>query len=101
MVQKTREASPTYQIIAYNHASFHLWSKENLLNHEKVLKYSEHNGLQSCFSLLISLLTVLIVKNSHILAGMHFMFLKKCRKLEKLSIRNLDFNEKIGKLVIK
>ena len=49
----------------------------------------------------MSLLTGLIVKNSHVLAGMYFMIPKKCRKLEKLPIRNLDFNEKIGKLVIK
>ena len=32
------EATRIYQIITTNHASFHLWWKENLLNHQKSLK---------------------------------------------------------------
>ena len=51
----------------------------------------------------MSLLTALIVKNSHILAGMYFIFLKTCPRpnLKRLSIQNLDLSEKIGKVVIK
>ena len=30
-------------IITNNHVSFHLWGKENLLNHQKVSKYYEHD----------------------------------------------------------
>ena len=51
----------------------------------------------------MSLLTALIDKNSHILAEIYFIFLKKAAwtKLERLSIPNLDLNEKIGQVVIK
>ena len=51
----------------------------------------------------MSLLTVLLVKNSQILAGMYFIFLKNCPRpnLERLSMQNLDLSEKIGKVVIK
>ena len=30
-----------YQFITSNHASFHLWWKEKLLNHQKISKYYE------------------------------------------------------------
>ena len=43
----------------------------------KGLKYYEHNCLQNFLLLLISLLTALIVKYSHILTGIYFIFLKK------------------------
>ena len=47
------------------------------------------------------LLTALIVKNSLILAGFYFIFLKPSwTKLESLWIPNLDLSEKIGKVVI-
>ena len=59
-----------------NQASFHLWWKENLLNHQKVSKYYEHDCLQSFFPLFMSLSTASVVKNSHILAGIYFIFLK-------------------------
>ena len=42
--------------------------KENLLNYQKVSKYYEHGCLQNFILLFMSLLTTLIVKNSHILA---------------------------------
>ena len=29
--------------ITYNPASFHLWSKENIIKHKKVSKYYEHD----------------------------------------------------------
>ena len=47
--------------------------------------------------------TFYVFINNFILAGIHFIFLKKRSKtkLEKLSIPNLDLNEKIGKVVIK
>ena len=45
----------------------------------------------------MSLLRPLIVKNSHILDGIYFIFLKKTSyiKLERFSIANLDMREKI------
>ena len=47
----TREATPTYQFVTNNHVLFHLWWKENLLNHQKVSKYYEHDcGLSTEFS---------------------------------------------------
>ena len=62
--------------IADNHASFHLWWKENLLNHQKVSKYYEHDCLESFLLLFMFLLTALIANNSHILARIYFIFLK-------------------------
>ena len=43
------------------------------------------------------------VKNSHILAGIYLIFLKKTSetKLERLSIPKIDLTEKLGKVVIK
>ena len=69
----TREATR----ILIKHASFHLSWKEILLNHQKVSKCYEHDCLQTLFLLFMSLLTAFIVKNSHILAGIYFIFLKK------------------------
>ena len=60
-----------------NHASFHLWRKENLLNHQNVSKYYEHGCLQNFLLPFMSLLTALIAKKSHVLAGIYFFFLKK------------------------
>ena len=53
-----------------------LWWKENLLNHQKVSKYYEHGCLHNFLLAFMSLLTGLIVKNSHILAVIYFIFLK-------------------------
>ena len=39
----TREGTRVYQFITNNHASFHLWWTERLLNHQKVSKYYEHD----------------------------------------------------------
>ena len=48
----------------------------------------------------MSLLTVLIVQNNHILTGIYLIFLKNVlAKLERLSIPNLDLSGKIGKVV--
>ena len=41
----TGEATRIYQFITYNHASFYLWWKENLLNYQKVSKYYEYDCL--------------------------------------------------------
>ena len=50
----------------------------------------------------MSLLTAFIVKNSHILAGIYFIFLKKALdQTEKAFNTKLDISEKIGKVVIK
>ena len=37
-----REAVCIYQFFANNHGSFHLWLKENLLNHQEVSQHYEH-----------------------------------------------------------
>ena len=67
--------------ITNNHASFHLWWKENLLIYQNVSKYYEHGCLQNFLSFSMSFLTAFIVKNSYILAGVYFIFLKKHRLL--------------------
>ena len=48
----TREATSIYQFITNNHALFHMWWKENLLNHQKASKYYGYDcryGLRSIF----------------------------------------------------
>ena len=70
------EATRIYQFITNNHASFHLWWKEKLLNHQKVSNYHEHDCLQNFLLLFMSLLTALIFENSHISDGIYFVFLK-------------------------
>ena len=62
------------KFIINKHALFHLWQKELLLNHQKVSKYYEHDCLQNFILLFMSLVIALIVKNSHILAGIYFIF---------------------------
>ena len=37
----TRKVTPIYQFFTINHALFHLWWKENLLNYQKVLNHYE------------------------------------------------------------
>ena len=53
-----------------------LISKSQKIN-QKVPKYYEHDWLQNFLLFFISLSTTLIAKNSHILAGIYFIFLKK------------------------
>ena len=51
----------------------------------------------------MSLLTVPIVKNSHVLAGIYLILLKKRRtytKLESFAIQKLDLIEKTEEVVI-
>ena len=48
-----------------NRISFHLWLKENLVEHRKVSKYYEADCLQNLLLLFMFLLTNL-VKKSHI-----------------------------------
>ena len=62
--------------ITNNHASFHLWWNENLVKYQKVSKYYVYDCLQNFLSLFVFLLTAPIVKDSHILAGIHFIFFK-------------------------
>ena len=52
-------------LIANNRTSFHLWGKENLVKHQKVSKHYENDCVQNFLLLFISLLTALVVKNSH------------------------------------
>ena len=63
--------------ITNNHASFHLQQKENLVKYQKISKYYVHYCLQTFVFLFMFLLTAPIVRNSHILAGIYFIFLKK------------------------
>ena len=88
--------------ITNKRASFHLRRKENVVKHQKVSKYYENDWLQNFFLLLMSLLTDPVVKNSHIEAGISFMFLKNVQnKLERLSIPSFNLSEKIGNAVSK
>ena len=57
-----------------NHTSSHLWWKENLVKYQKAWNYFVHNCLQNFLLLFIFLLTAPMVKNSHIFAGIYFIF---------------------------
>ena len=58
--------------------------------------------MQSFSFLFMSLLTAQIIKNSHILAGFYFIFLKNTLdQFWRLLIPNADLNEKIGQVIIK
>ena len=61
-----------------NHASFCSLLKEKFVRHQKASKYYDQNFecLQNFLLLFISLLSVWIVRNSHISAGIYFIFLK-------------------------
>ena len=61
-----------------NDASLHLLWKENLAKHQNVSKYYDRDYLKNCHLLFMSLSTASIIKNCHILAGTHFIFLIKC-----------------------
>ena len=52
--------------ISNNRGSFHLWGKENLVKHQKALKYHKNDCLQKFILLFMSLLTAAITENSHI-----------------------------------
>ena len=52
--------------ITNNHASFHLWRKENLVKHQKVSKDDENDFLEKFILILTSLLKAPVVKKSHI-----------------------------------
>ena len=43
LISLSRSANCICQFITNNHASFHLWWKENLFNHQKGSKYYEHD----------------------------------------------------------
>ena len=60
----------------YKHASFHLWWKQNLIEHQKVSEYYENDCLQNFLLLFIFLVIAKFVKKSHIYARTHFIFLK-------------------------
>ena len=60
------------------HPSFHLWGEQNMVKYQKVSKLYDHDCLQNFILLFMSLMlkTAFIVKNSHIFAGIYFIFLK-------------------------
>ena len=62
--------------ITNSRASFNLWWKENLVKHQKVSKYCDHDCLQIFLFLFMSLLEAVVVKNSHILVEIYFVFLE-------------------------
>ena len=49
---------------------------EYLLNYQRVSKYFEHDCLQNFLFLFMPLLTTLIVRNNHILAGIYIILVK-------------------------
>ena len=59
-----------------NQASFYLWWMENLLSHQNILKYYEHECLKNFVLLVMPLFSVLFVKSSYILTGICFAFLR-------------------------
>ena len=70
-------------LISNHRATFHLWRKENLLRHQKVLNYYENDCLQNFLLLFVSLLT-----------GLY-------KQLEMLSIQKIGLNEQIVKVLTK
>ena len=75
VLMPTSQATHINQFITNNHASFHLWWNKNLLNHQTISQYDEHDCLQKFLLLFMSLLTAFIVQNSHILPGIYLIFL--------------------------
>ena len=67
------EEARSYQFITNNHASFPLWWKESLLKHQKVSKYYKFDCLQVFLLFFMFSFTALIVKSSHIFAGICFI----------------------------
>ena len=67
-------------LISNNRTSFHLSRKYDLAKHQKVSKYYENDCLKNFLLLFMSLLIVKFIKNSHILARIYFIFLKKTLK---------------------
>ena len=57
--------------------SFTCGERKICLTIKQVSKYYKHDCLQNFLLLFMSLLTALIVKNSHIFQGIYFIFLKK------------------------
>ena len=57
---------------------------------KKVSKYYDHDCVRNFVLLFMSLITALIVKNSHIAAVIYFIFLRKRRRLN-LKIFNIKF----------
>ena len=76
--------SPSYeltricQFVTSIRASFHFWLKESFLNIKKSQNITNIIACKIFFCFFISSLTALIVKSSHTLDGIYFMFLKKC-----------------------
>ena len=61
-------------------ASFRLYWKESLVKHQKVIKYYENDCLKNFILPFMSLLTVSVVKNSHIKARIYSILLKNVPK---------------------
>ena len=67
-------------LISNNRPSLHLWWKENLGKLQQVSKYYENDCLQIFLLLLMSLLKMKFVKNSHIWGKIYFFFIKNVLK---------------------
>ena len=61
--------------ITNSHALLHLWYKENLVKYQELSKYYVHDCLRNFHFLFMFLLTYPILQNSHVLAGIYFIFL--------------------------
>ena len=59
-----------------NHDSLRLWFQENFIKHQKVSKCYDKDYLKNFLLLFLSLLTASVVKNSHFLARIYFIFLR-------------------------
>ena len=89
--------------ITGNHASFHLWWKENLVKNQKVSKYYIRGCLQKFCLVFMSLMNTRIVKK-RLYFGWNLLYLSQKtsrKKLESLSITKLDLSERIEKVVTK
>ena len=64
-------------LVTNSRTLFHFNEKKNLIKNQKVSKYSDHDCLGNSFLFFMSLLTAQIIKNSHIPAGIYFIFLRK------------------------
>ena len=66
--------------VSNNRALFHLRWKKDLVKHQKFSKYYENDCLQNFLSLFMFLSTAKVLKNSHILGRICFIFLKAILK---------------------
>ena len=83
--------------ITNNHALFHLWCKVNLVKHQKLTIYYDHDFLENFYLSLMSLLTAEIVKNIYLSKKRPrpnlklFQYQSQIRKDQKVVIKQDQF----------